>query len=73
MRTVVSLGIEKSFNEEYVNKLNPHFKRTKRNTHFRAFVLGLARSLMFFAFSACMYYGGILIRDDGIAYSDVFK
>ncbi|KAI7815643.1 ABC subfamily B member 5, partial [Rhyzopertha dominica] len=73
VRTVVSLGIEKSSNEEYVNKLNPHFKRTKRNTHFRAFVLGLARSLMFFAFSACMYYGGILIRDDGIAYSDVFK
>lgn len=73
IRTVVSLGCEKAFHATYVAALLPHLKRAKRNTHVRAFVLGLARSLMFFAFAACMYYGGILIRDDGLPYADVFK
>lgn len=73
IRTVVSLGCEKTFHVTYIGSLLPHLKRAKRNTHVRALVLGLARSLMFFAYSACMYYGGILIRDEGLAYADVFK
>lgn len=72
VRTVVSLGCEEIFYQEYITALTPHHKRTLRNSHFRALVLGLARSLMFFAYSACMYYGGYLIRD-GLPYQDVFK
>ncbi|KAJ3662142.1 hypothetical protein Zmor_006501 [Zophobas morio] len=72
VRTVVSLGCEETFHKVYISFLTPHHKKTLRNTHFRAVVLGLARSLMFFAYSACMYYGGFLIKD-GLPYEDVFK
>jgi ATP-binding cassette subfamily B (MDR/TAP) protein 1 len=72
VRTVASLGCEETFHHLYISQLVVHHKTTLRNTHFRAVVLGLARSLMFFAYSACMYYGGILIRD-GLPYQDVFK
>ncbi|RZC33786.1 multidrug resistance protein 1, partial [Asbolus verrucosus] len=72
VRTVVSLGCEETFHSLYISYLIPHYQRTLRNTHFRAVVLGLARSLMFFAYSVCMYYGGILIKD-GLLYQDVFK
>ncbi|EFA00893.1 ATP-dependent translocase ABCB1 [Tribolium castaneum] len=73
VRTVVSLGLEETFHKLYISYLMEHHKRTLRNTHFRAVVLGLARSIMFFAYSACMYYGGHLIRDEGLLYQDVFK
>ncbi|XP_044258218.1 ATP-dependent translocase ABCB1 [Tribolium madens] len=73
VRTVVSLGLEETFHKLYISFLMEHHKRTLRNTHFRAIVLGLARSVMFFAYSVCMYYGGHLIRDEGLLYQDVFK
>lgn len=73
VRTVVSLGAEEVFYQSYVVSLLPHHKRALRNTHARAIVMGIARSLMFFAYAACMYYGGVLIRDEGLDYSDVFK
>lgn len=71
--TVVSLGCEKTFCDTYVGLLLPHHKRAKRITHVRALVIGVARSLMFFPYSACVYYGGILIRDEGLRYENVFK
>lgn len=43
------------------------------NIHARALVLGLARSLFFFAYSACLYYGGTLVRNEGLDYAVVFK
>lgn len=73
VRTVVSLGCEKTFQVTYITSVMPHVKKAKGNTHFRGFVLGLARSLMYFAFAVCIYYGGVLIRDEGLFYADVFK
>lgn len=73
VRTVVSLGCERQFYVMYENELIPHHKSRIRNSHMRSLVLGLARSIMFFAFAACMYYGGTLIRDDNLEISKVFK
>ncbi|XP_022900124.1 ATP-dependent translocase ABCB1 [Onthophagus taurus] len=73
IRTVASLGTEPKFHRLYITELLPNHKRAMRNTHFRGGVYGLARSLMFFAFAACMYYGGVLITEEGLDYENVFK
>lgn len=72
VRTVASLGCEETFHNMYISELTPYHKGTLKATHWRSAVFALSRSLMFFAYSACMYYGGYLIRD-GLDYEDVFK
>ncbi|KAB0792571.1 hypothetical protein PPYR_14530 [Photinus pyralis] len=73
LRTVASLNAEDIFYNKYCNELMPQYRNALRNTHVRAIVLGLARSIMFFAYSVCMYYGGTLIVDEGMAFEKVFK
>ncbi|KAK5639991.1 hypothetical protein RI129_010802 [Pyrocoelia pectoralis] len=73
IRTVASLNAENVFYNQYCNELEPHHVVSRRNTHVRAIVLGIARSIMFFAYSVCMYYGGKLIVDEGMSYEKVFK
>ncbi|XP_016929348.3 ATP-dependent translocase ABCB1 [Drosophila suzukii] len=73
IRTVVSLGREEMFHQSYIAMLIPAVEISKRNTHFRGMVYGLARSLMFFAYAACMYYGTWCVINRGIEFGDVFK
>lgn len=73
IRTVAGLGREKTFHEQYMLELRPAHKEAQRNTHIRAFVFGLARSIMFFAYSTAMYYGGVLIVEDGVPFADILK
>uniref|UniRef100_W8B7Y6 ABC-type xenobiotic transporter n=1 Tax=Ceratitis capitata TaxID=7213 RepID=W8B7Y6_CERCA len=73
IRTVASLGREEMFYNQYMDMLNPAIAQAKRNTHFRGFIYGLARSLMFFAYAACMYYGGWCVVNRGMQFGNVFK
>ncbi|KAH8301534.1 hypothetical protein KR059_005587 [Drosophila kikkawai] len=73
IRTVVSLGREEMFHQTYIGMLIPAVEISKKNTHFRGLVYGLARSLMFFAYAACMYYGTWCVINRGIEFGDVFK
>lgn len=73
IRTVAGLGREQTFHEQYMSELLPAHKLALRNTHIRGFVFGLARSIMFFAYSTTMYYGGQLVVDDGIAFETILK
>lgn len=73
VRTVVSLGREKMFHDQYMELLTPSVEKAKRNTHFRGVVYGLAESVMYFAYAACMFYGGQLVVNTGLPYGDVFK
>lgn len=73
IRTVASLGCEDRFHNIYVDELVPGFTLAKRNVHYRGFVFGLARGLMFIAYAVCMYYGGSLIRYHNVNYANVFK
>lgn len=73
IRTVVSLGREKTFYEEYITLLLPSFLKQKRSVHFRGIVFGLGRSLMFFAYATAMVYGAYLIVNDDLGYDRVFK
>ncbi|XP_014102285.3 ATP-dependent translocase ABCB1 [Bactrocera oleae] len=73
IRTVASLGREEMFYQQYMDLLNPAMAKAKKNTHFRGLVYGLARSLMFFAYAACMYYGGWCVVNKGMEFGNVFK
>lgn len=73
IRTVVGLGREETFQLAYAETMKPSFILAKRNTHYRAIVFGLARSILYFAYAACMWYGGVLIVDEGLDYTVVFK
>lgn len=72
IRTVASLGCEQIFESLYVEQLLPHHKLAKRNTHIKAIVLAIARSIIFYAYAACIFYGGILVINDGMPISKVF-
>lgn len=73
IRTVASLGREDKFHEAYIEELKPGLRKFKRNLHIRGIIFGLGRSLMFFAYAACMYYGGVLIKEENISFEKVFK
>ncbi|KAM8712490.1 hypothetical protein ACLKA7_012923 [Drosophila subpalustris] len=73
IRTVVSLGREDMFHRQYIDMLTPAVEKSKKNTHYRGIVYGLARSMMFFAYAACMYYGGWCVVNRGLLFGDVFK
>jgi len=50
----------------------PHV-RSRRQSHIRGVVFGLAQSIPFFAYAAAMYYGGYLVENKNVDYEDVFK
>lgn len=72
IRTVVSLGREKMFYEKYTSYLIPAVLKVKHNSHMRGVTYGVARSIMFFAYGACMMYGGQLVVNDNVPISTVF-
>jgi ATP-binding cassette subfamily B (MDR/TAP) protein 1 len=53
--------------------LLPAHRVALRNTHIRGIVFALARSIMFFAYSTTMYYGGQLVVEDGIPFEIILK
>ncbi|KRG04715.1 uncharacterized protein Dmoj_GI26060, isoform B [Drosophila mojavensis] len=73
IRTVVSLAREDMFHKTYIELLTPAVVKSKRNTHYRGIVYGLARSVMFFAYAACMYYGAWCVVNRDLQMGDVFK
>lgn len=72
IRTVMSLGREQMFHTQYVELLEPSVNSAKRQTHIRGIVYGVARSLWFFAYAACMVYGGQLVARGEINIATVF-
>ncbi|XP_049809971.1 ATP-dependent translocase ABCB1-like [Schistocerca nitens] len=73
IRTVAGLCKERYFHQQYMLELRPSYRLARRNVHVRGVVFGLSRSIGFFAYSACMFYGGSLVESEGLPYKDVFK
>ena len=70
---MASLSREKGFHQQYIEELRPAHGVSQRNTHIRAIVNGIGRSIMFFAYSTAIFYGGRLIVDEGVGFQDIFK
>lgn len=73
IRTVVSLGCEKLLVARYTEELVPYIVSSKRKSHFKSFMLGVAKSLMYFAYAAGLSYGAKIIVTEKIHYGIVFK
>lgn len=73
IRTVVSLGCEGVILEKYVKDLVPYLKSSRKKSHFRGFVLGMARSLLFFAYAAGIGYGVEVLIQGDITYGVMFQ
>ncbi|XP_049873111.1 ATP-dependent translocase ABCB1-like [Pectinophora gossypiella] len=71
VRTVVSLGREQKFIEEYTAALRPAIGPAKRAAHFRGIVTGLSRSVFNFMNSAALILGAHLIINEGIRYENI--
>ncbi|KAF2883638.1 hypothetical protein ILUMI_22510 [Ignelater luminosus] len=72
IRTVASLNCEQTFHDLYMKEIVPYQAAAKRNTHFRGVVYGVSRSLMFYAYSAALYYGTTLVMNEQLDYARVF-
>ncbi|XP_044268848.1 ATP-dependent translocase ABCB1-like isoform X3 [Tribolium madens] len=72
IRTIASLGCEEVFYGFYVKELTPYVANIKKQMHFRSVVLGVARSIMLFAYSVGMGYGAKLMTDSDVDYGTVF-
>ncbi|KAG5875736.1 hypothetical protein JTB14_010724 [Gonioctena quinquepunctata] len=72
IRTVASLCLEERFHHLYIAELAPYYQNVQRSVHWRGIVFGLSRSIIFFTYSASMYYGGHLVIN-GLSYERVFK
>ncbi|XP_063931284.1 ATP-dependent translocase ABCB1-like isoform X2 [Zophobas morio] len=73
IRTIASLGCEQVFYENYVIELTPYVVNVKKQMHFRSIVLGIARSIMLFAYAVAMGYGAYLMISTQLDYGIVFK
>nr|CAH7755523.1 unnamed protein product [Callosobruchus chinensis] len=73
IRTVASLGCEKVFQDLYFKELLPYQKTAERKAHFRGLVLGLARSLLLFAYAAALAYGVIVIMKKELDHGTFFQ
>ena len=47
-------------------------RKALRHSHVMGLVYGLSQSLLYFAYAAVMYYGGLLIRDENVEYTKIF-
>lgn len=72
IRTVIGLGRERMFNEQYIAQLEPTLAVAKRMTHIRGLVYGISRSLMSFANAACIAYGAHLVVMGEMSIAAVF-
>ncbi|CAH1380444.1 unnamed protein product [Tenebrio molitor] len=73
IRTIASLGCEQVFYENYVTELTPYVKNVKKQMHFRSIVMGVARSVMLFAYAVGIAYGANLMITANLDYGVVFK
>ncbi len=73
IRTVAGLRREETFTQRYVEALSGPHADAKKKAHIRGVIFGFAQSIPFFAYAACMYYGGYLVENEGLEYEKTFK
>ncbi len=73
IRTVAGLRKEESFVKRYIELITVPHKSLVKRMPFRGLVFGFAQSVPFFAYATCMYYGGYLVKYEGLHYSHVFR
>nr|APD26504.1 ATP-binding cassette transporter subfamily B member 1-like X2 protein [Brachionus koreanus] len=73
IKTVISLGREKHFINEFNEVFEKRIKKTLIMFHVAAFFYGLMNSILFFIQAAGFSFGYYLIKTDGLATADLYK
>lgn len=73
IRTVNGLGLEKQVLERYTVQIDQVDIACRRKVRFRGLVFALGQTAPFLAYGVSLYYGGMLIANDGLPYEDVIK
>lgn len=73
IRTVNGLGLEKQVIERYTLQIDQVDLACRRKVRFRGLVFALGQTAPFLAYGVSLYYGGMLIANEGLPYEDVIK
>lgn len=71
--TVSSLGQENHIMDRYMQEIDRAELSLRKRIRWRGIVFSLGQSAPFFAYSLALYYGGLLVANDGLPYESVIK
>lgn len=72
IRTVASLGREKTFHSSYMRSLVAPYRLAKQKSYVRGLVFGFTSNASSFASIVCMGFGGYLVQSENLDYKYVF-
>ncbi|KFM72296.1 Multidrug resistance protein 1A, partial [Stegodyphus mimosarum] len=73
IRTVASLHQEVTFYNKFREELLEPHRKSRLKSHVRGLIYGLVQAIQAFAYAAGMYYGGILVVNGELSYSNLLK
>lgn len=73
IRTVASLGKEQSLFELYDKELLSGERTMHIKSIMRGFAFALGQTAPFLCYGISLWYGGVLVADEGLPYKDVIK
>ncbi|XP_037948001.1 multidrug resistance protein homolog 49-like isoform X1 [Teleopsis dalmanni] len=73
IRTVASLGLEKSLLSYYNKQIDHANVACRRKFKFRGTVFGMGQASLFLSYGVSLYYGGWLVANKSVHYKNVIK
>ena len=73
IKTVASLGQEPHVLERYLNEMKSVENACRRKVRFRGTVFSLGQTAPFFGYGLALFYGGIMVANEGLEYKNVIK
>ena len=73
IKTVISLGREEYFIDEFERIFNFEFKKTLAVLHLQAFFYSLSNAFLFFIQASAFSFGFYLIKNDGLTVTDLYR
>ncbi|GAB0096239.1 Multidrug resistance protein homolog 65 [Sergentomyia squamirostris] len=73
IRTVASLRQESNMVGRYSKEIQNVERSVKRKLMFRGSVFSIGQSAPMFAYAVALYYGGVLVANEGVSYENLIK
>lgn len=70
---MASLGREQTFLDRYDNELIAGEQGMRLKSRLRGLIFGLGQTAPFLGYGLSLWYGGVLVADEGMPYQDVIK
>ncbi|XP_037946899.1 multidrug resistance protein homolog 49-like [Teleopsis dalmanni] len=73
IRTVASLGLETNILNCYNEEIDNAGVICRKKVRFRGTVFGMGQATPYLAFGVSLYYGGLLVANEGLQYENIIK